>query len=97
MPLIQEKPFTPMRLEEERAQDKSEVLTIRLNLKEREQLNEAKRFIQQDKDSTAIKQLMFIGLQKVLHDQETHYILDVVLNNRRKNERTGVPIDTPTY
>lgn len=94
---IEQQPFVPYRTEEERTTDKSETFTIRLNVEERKQLDEAKRFIQQAKDSTAVKQLMFIGMRKVLHDAETHYLLDVILNNRRKNDRTGVPIDTPTY
>lgn len=97
MTLIKDAPFQAQRPQEERALDKSETFTIRINTDERRQLDEAKRFIQQTKDSTALKQLAWIGLRRVLHDAETHYLLDVVLNNRRRNERTGVPVDPADY
>ena len=96
MTLIKE-PFQAQRTDEERSKDKREIVPVSINLEERKQLNEAKRFIQQDKDSTALKQLAWIGLRKVLHDPETHYILSVVLDNERKNLRTGIPIDKVDY
>jgi hypothetical protein len=45
--------------------------------------------MQQEKDSTTVKQLAMFGLY-VLHDRSTAYILDVLGNNIRKNRRNGI-------
>lgn len=94
---IEQQPFETYRYDEERAKDKREILTMSINREERKQLDEAKKFIQQPKDSTALKQLAWIGIKEVLHDSKTHYILDVVLNNERRNLRTGIPLEKPDY
>jgi hypothetical protein len=95
--MMNEKPFVPQRLEEERTKDKSEVLTIRLNIEERAELNKAKVFLEQPKDSSCIKQLMQIGFANVLHDKKTHAIIDTILTNRRRNHRTGALVDEAEY
>ena len=77
-------PFT--RQHEEK---KADTFTIRLNDKEREQLNKDKKKIKQIKDSTAMKQLATIG-SIVLHDKKMSMILDVLLGNSKRNDRTGV-------
>jgi hypothetical protein len=83
--LIRE-PFTRMKLEEEQQED---IFTIRLNKEEREILNKAKLFLRQPKDGTAIKQLARLG-SLVLHEEKMALILDVILNNNRRNQRTGI-------
>jgi hypothetical protein len=85
---IEKKPFTPYLLEEER-NNKEEVLSLKLNQEERKVLNECKSILEQDKDSTALKQLMFIA-SKVLRDDKMAYILGVVYSNKRKNKRLGI-------
>jgi len=82
--------FTPQRLEEERSKDKSKVLTIRLNEEESKQLDEVMAFLQQPKDSTAYKQMFRLGYLNVIHDEKIKAILTAVLENRRKNWRTGI-------
>lgn len=82
--------FESKRTEEERANDKYEVFTIRLNKEERDILNKAKIVLQQEKDSTAIKQLAMIGYTFVLQDKKTLFILDYILNNKRRNQRLGI-------
>lgn len=83
------KPFESKVLIEDR-DDKYEVITVRINKAEREMINKVKKFIQQEKDSTAIKQLMLIGFEIVIQDQKTNRILDIIINNLRRNKRLGI-------
>lgn len=82
--------FVPQRLEEERSKDKGRVFTIRLNEEEEKQLEEVMAFLQQPKDSTAYKQMFKIGYVNVIHDEKIKLILSSILDNRRKNWRTGI-------
>jgi hypothetical protein len=82
--------FVPQRLEEERVKDKGRVITLRLNEEEDKQLVEVMEFLQQPKDSTAYKQMFKIGFIFVLHDEKTKTIISSILENRRKNWRTGI-------
>jgi hypothetical protein len=63
--------------------------TIRLNSEERKSFEENKYLLQQEKDSTAMKQLAEIGA-KVLHEEKVKQILELVMNNYRKNKRLGI-------
>ena len=56
---------------------------------ERELLEKAKKILEQTKDSTAIKQLAWIGAEVIL-DQKIKRLIDNVTNNRRKNKRLGI-------
>ena len=95
MPLEQ-KPFTRMRLDEERADDKSRTFTVRLNLEELARLEEAGDFLQQEKLSTVLKQLAHIGYV-VLQDQKTRAIIDTLFINERRNKRLGVGQVEPKF
>ena len=64
--------------------------TLRITPTERVWFEEAKKFIKQPKNSTAIKQLAEIGAANVLHDKKTNTILDIILNNFRRNARIGI-------
>jgi len=86
---IQKQPFVPYRDQEERDKDKGKVFTIRLNEEEVRNLKTAQNIMQQEKDSTTLKQLAMFGLY-VLHDRSTAYILKVLGDNLRKNKRTGI-------
>lgn len=77
-------PFT--RMNEEK---KADTFTIKFNELERKEFDEFKQAIQQKKDSTALKQLAWIGA-KVILEEKTKEILKVALNNYRKNKRMGV-------
>ena len=81
--MLEQKPFTPYKLESERKKDKGKIFTIRLNEEELINLKKAQHILQQEKDSTTVKQLAMFGLY-VLHDRSTAYILDVLNNNIRK-------------
>jgi len=66
-----------------------DTFTIKLNQEERTEFEKWKYLLQQNKDSTAMKQLASIGA-KVLLDEKTKEILSVVMNNYRKNKRLGI-------
>lgn len=86
MPLKQA-PFRAYNLEEEKK--KVDSFTIRLNKGERADLEKHKKFLNQKKDSTAMKQLASIGAI-VIHDPKTAKILRVVVSNMAKNRRMGI-------
>ncbi len=81
---IKQEPFK--KYHEEKQADS---FTVRLNPEERKILNECKYILQQEKDSTAIKQLAEI-VSKVLQEQKVKQILELVMNNYRKNKRLGI-------
>lgn len=66
-----------------------DVITIWLNSEERQLLEEAKQILEQEKDSTALKQLALLGF-KTLRQPENEYLLGVVFSNKRKNKRLGI-------
>ena len=82
-------PFEPQYLEEER-DEKPDVFTIRLNKDQREEFNQAKKVIEQIKDSTAMKQLAWIGIANVIHDKKTAMILSSLFKNKRNNKRNNI-------
>lgn len=81
---IEKKPF--VRYNEEK---KTDSFTCKLNEQERKVLEECKQIIQQTKDSTALKQLAWLGAEVIL-DKKTATLLDIVFNNKRKNSRLGI-------
>lgn len=81
---IEKQPF--VRYNEEKKED---TFTVKFNEEEREFFERCKKIIEQEKDSTALKQLAWIGA-KVLHEEKTGYILGVVFANKRKNKRLGI-------
>jgi len=81
--------FTPTKFQEERDKEKGKIFTIRLNEEEVKALRQAQNIMQQEKQSTTLKQLAMFGLY-VLHDRSTAYILDVLGHNIRKNKRIGI-------
>lgn len=80
-------PFVPTKLESERVGEQP--FTVRLNEEERKVLDECKKIIEQEKDSTALKTLAWIGAN-VIHDQNTSYILGTIFKNKRNNKRLGI-------
>jgi len=83
-------PFTRTKTDEEKAKEKSVVMTIRLNQEELAMLKEVKKAIEQPKDSTAIKTVFYIGCFDVLHDKKTNYILSTLFKNKKNNKRNGI-------
>ena len=81
--------FTPTKLEEERSKDKTAFI-IWLNLEERKLLDKCKEIIEQPKDSTAIKQLAWIGATNLLDDKKISIILSLLFKNKRNNKRVGI-------
>jgi len=94
--VLDKESFKNYRLEDVRASDKSRVFTLRLNIEELKNLEEAGRIIGQDQLGTVIKQLMSVGLN-VLHEPKTTHLIEVLFKNKRNNERRGVAITNPTF
>jgi len=69
--------------------DKRETFTVSINAYERSLLDKCKVILEQKKDSTALKQLAWIGA-KVLHDEKTAYVLASIFKNKRNNRRSGI-------
>lgn len=85
---IEQQPFVKYKLEEE--QDINCItFTIRLNKEEQEKLKQMKKLIQQEKDSTCMKQFAFYGFD-VLQDKKSMLALELLFNNLRKNKRLGI-------
>ena len=81
---IKQEPFRKYHLEKQ-----VDSFTIRMNVEERAEFEKNKYLLQQDKDSTALKQLAEIGA-KVLQEEKLKQILELVMNNYRKNKRLGI-------
>ena len=86
---MEKKPFRKYILDEEK-DPKDKTFTLRITEKDKEWFPEAKKMIKQPKNSTAMKQLAKIGAIVVLHDKKTNQILEVILNNYRRNKRLGI-------
>lgn len=68
---------------------KADTFTVKLNPQERKEFDSFKYLLQQEKDSTAIKQLAWLG-SKVLLDEKFKAANETILNNFRKNKRLGI-------
>lgn len=80
---------TPFRRQTLGDEPKLDTFTVRLNAEERIELNWAKKMLHQTKDSTALKQLAWLGTI-VLHDNLMGGIARQIMENIRRNQRTGV-------
>lgn len=90
MPITQE-PFKQYRDRDEPGGEKEATFTVRLGADfGRSELDQGKKILEQERDSTAMKQLAMIGLACVLHDRKTRVILKLVFKNKRNNKRQGV-------
>ena len=87
--MIKKQPFRKYKLDEGKQKKGFITISLKLNIDEQAQLVKDKQKIQQVKDGTAIKQLWKIG-SKVIHDKKIGEYIDVVLENKRKNERLGI-------
>ena len=84
--VINNKPFTRYKLDGELRRD---TFTCAINQDERALLERMKSVLEQEKDSTALKTLAWIGA-KVLQEEKMSYVLSVIYANKRKNKRIGV-------
>lgn len=85
---VEKPPFTPTKLESER-DDNYRVISVKFNKDELAELNKAMVLLQQEKESTAIKQCMKLGFKVVL-DQKNAMLLEILAGNLRRNERLGI-------
>lgn len=94
--VIEKEAFVKYRLDEEKAEDKSKVVPVRLNVQELQALEEAGLILEQEKLSSVIKTLMNFGLI-VIHKEETGAVLDAVFKNKKNNRRGGVSVVEPKF
>jgi len=83
---IEQQPFVRYH---EQKKDDSFAVKLSKDGSERQLLNRCKIILEQTKDSTALKQLAWIGAEVIL-DKKIARIIDSVMNNKRKNKRLGI-------
>lgn len=72
-----------------RAKEIPDVIPLRLNEQWKDILAEDKDLLEQTKDSTALKQLAYIG-HLAIHDDLIGNIMVSLFENKRKNKRLGI-------
>lgn len=87
MSLVKKPSFQAEYLEEDGK--KQDSFTVYLNKAEREYLNKQKKIIEQKKDSTALKQLAWIGAN-LIDEPKMQKILSVIYSNKRNNKRSNI-------
>lgn len=90
--------YTPRLTEEERAakiEEEGEVIKLRLNKEERLMLDGIKKLIGQPKDGTALKQCLEIATTVVGTGTSTGTVLRILLGNRKRAARLGIPLESP--
>jgi len=80
-------PFTLKHLEEEGK--KQDIITVRLNSEERDQLERVKRILKEPKDGTAFKAMFIYGMLHVLHDPSSAYLLKLQHTNKANSRESG--------
>ena len=84
--MIKKKAFVKYNLDDK---PKDDIFTVKLNEGERLEFERFKEIIEQTKDSTALKQLAWIGAKVLLEDKQA-FILGVIYANKRKNKRNNI-------
>lgn len=82
--------FQSTRTEEERLSDKRELITLSINDKEKERIRSLRVTLQQEKDSTLLKQLALIGVAFVRNENPQELLALYVRENVRRNKRLGL-------
>ena len=80
--MSEERPFQPMKLEEERDENDKKV-SVRINKEEAEMLKMNQELFQLDRDSTTIKILMKLG-HNVIHGQSNAEVMKWLCSSRRQ-------------
>ena len=94
--MIERPAFTALKNQEERDNEKSKVITIRLNRDELEDLEILAKLLRQEKLGTTIKQLMKIG-SIVLQEPKIRQIVDTMFINELNNKRQGIITVRPKF
>lgn len=88
--------FVSMKTEEEREEESSFTVTLRLNKEDLAWLKADAALLRQEKLTTVVKQLAWAG-HLVLQEPKTAYFAETVFNNERRNQRLGVREIAPTW
>lgn len=85
--MIKKKKFVNYGLDNKKP--KSETISLKLNVEEREVLDKCKLILEQPKDGTALKTLAWFGA-KVLQEEKIAYLLGSLFKNKKNNQRLGI-------
>lgn len=94
--VLELKPFVPIRLDEEKQQDKGRTIGVWFNDKELADLEEYGVFLHQEKQATVIKQMVVLGA-KLIDDDKIRAFRHILFNNVRKNKRQGIEEVGPKF
>lgn len=83
--------FTPTRLDEDKANDKSITFTVRANEEEIAKIEWVMNFLQEEQRSKAFKQCFEVGYN-VLQEEKIGAIRDALFKNVVNNGRKGISI-----
>lgn len=83
-------PFYRTRTDEEKKKDKGQTLGVWFNTEELKALNELAEYLQQEKPSTLIKQLMYIGIAELKGNEKMKQFRDILFKNVKNNTRLGI-------
>lgn len=67
-----------------------DTLNLRLTDKDKELIRIIKPILQQDKESTAIKQAFELGAKVLLGESTTPLMINIIKDNIRRNKRIGI-------
>jgi len=88
--------FVPEKTQEERDEERSKVITVRLTRDELEQLEEDGKFLHQEKLSTVIKTLVRLG-RFVIQQPQSAMLIEVLFKNDERNKRRGIVEVQPNF
>lgn len=88
---INKQPFIRYRLGEEKP--KEDIVPVYLSKEERLILEEAKKYLRQPKDSTALKQLFIYGFKKLIGEPGNNYIMARIIRNEYLNRKSGAFVE----
>lgn len=86
--MIEKEKFVNYTLDEDKKEG-VKVTSLKLNLDDQALLKKCQEVLNQKKEGTAIKSLLYLGA-KVLLEEKTLFILDTVFKNKRNNKRNGI-------
>jgi len=89
---VNSSPFSPSRLEEEKANDKGKTIGVWFNDAQLADIARYGVFLHQEKPATIIKQMLALGAvsAKLLDGDLITLVRDTIFNNVRKNRRLGI-------
>lgn len=86
--MIEKEKFRLYNLDDDKNKD-VKVISLKMNKEDQALLKHCQEVLNQSKDGTAIKTLLYIGA-KVLLEEKTGYIISTIFKNKRNNKRNNI-------